>query len=95
MLSVPNMLKEHHKNEKWGVALRLDADLTPYLSLEVRTGYDQLYLGYAQVKVAVHFPLYPLSSIRQAYDLCGDIFNAPITQSVERMEIMPLRSSKR
>jgi hypothetical protein len=28
----PYMIKEHRKNEKWGATLRLDADLTPYLS---------------------------------------------------------------
>lgn len=91
----PYMIKEHRKNEKWGASLRLDADLTPYLSFEVRTGYDQLFLGYGQVKISLHFPLYPLSSMRQATDLCGDIFNDTIAQSVQRIEIMPLKSSKR
>jgi hypothetical protein len=91
----PYMIKEHHKNEKWGAALRLEADFTPYLSFEFRTGYDQLYLGYAQVKVSLNFPLYPLSSIRQASDLCGDIFNDSITQPARRIEIIPLKSSKR
>lgn len=91
----PYMLKEHHKNEKWGAALRLDADLTPYLSLEFRTGYDQQFLGYGQVKLAIHFPLYPLSSIRQVTDTCGYPFSEPVTVPVERIEIMPLKRSSR
>ncbi len=91
----PYMVKEHRKNEKWGAALRLTADLTPYLSFEFRTGYDQQFLGYGQFKATIHFPLYPLSSIRQLLDTCGNPFDPHITDPVERIEIMPLKRSYR
>jgi hypothetical protein len=92
----PYLIKEYHHNEKWGVNLRLKADLTEYWSLEVRTGYDQLYLGSMQVKIAFNFPLYPLSSVQKETCCAPDAFRQLLIQPIVRLlEIMPLRTHHR
>lgn len=91
----PYLLQEHCHAEKWGVNLRLKADLTPYWSLEVRTGYDQLFLGSLQVKLMLQIPLYPLSSMKKESWIILDCFRELITQPIERFEIMPLRTFSR
>lgn len=91
----PYMIKQHLKHEKWGVNLRLKADLTEYWTLEVRTGYDQLYLGSMQVTVALHIPLYPDSTLKQQTCCIHDFFRRALTQPVERLfEIMPFRTQR-
>jgi len=86
---------------RWGGELRLKGQLTRYLFIEIEGCYDRSMNFAAQWRIGINIPLYPWTSnkIGQRYkqkDSCPFLLpwqlNEQLTQPVNRMEIIPLRS---
>lgn len=74
--------KHPKKGSVWGGKLRLEANLTRYLSCELRTYYDRVSNGIVQIQIGLNIP----------FCLGGAATECCLITSVERQEIMPLFS---
>lgn len=72
---------KHPGNKKniWGAKFRLTANISRYLSFELRTSYDRVSNGIVQLKLGINIPI----CLGKEMDCC-------LLTPVERVEIMPL-----